>query len=75
MTDTVETDLTYAISEIQDIQAELDLFNLSDMAQRLEGAEARFKEVIEALIEFSEFAPSNPYSAATTLRDRLTPQV
>lgn len=72
MTDTVEIDLTYAISEIQDIQAELDTHKLSDMASRLEGVEARLKELTEALIYYTEIAPSNPYSAGYALRTRLT---
>ena len=40
-----EIDATYIISEIQDIQAELELHNLSNIATRLEGVEARLKEI------------------------------
>jgi hypothetical protein len=71
--DGVDIDLTYAISEIQDIQAELKTNHTRDteIASRLEGVEARLKEVTEALIEYASFAASSPYAAASTLIERL----
>lgn len=72
MTDTVEIDLTYAISEIQDIQSELELHSLSDMGARLEGVEARLKEIGDTLLEyFSAYVTSGPHSAAATAYERL----
>lgn len=57
---TLEIDLTYAISEIQDIQSELSEKDaaLTDLASRLEVVEARLKEVTDTLLTF--------FSAATT---------
>lgn len=74
MTDTVEIDLTYAISEIQDIQAELELHNLPDMGRRLEGIEARLKEVTDALLEYFTTAITiGPSFAAAQAYERLAP--
>lgn len=74
MSDTVEIDLTYAISEIQDIQAELELHNLSNMTLRLEGVEARLKEVTDALLEyFSAAITTGHYFAASQAYERLAP--
>lgn len=75
MIDTVDIDLTYAISEIQDIQLELET-NLGPdgvIIQRLEGIEARLKEVTDALIDYAHNAPSGPFTAGHQLRARLAP--
>jgi chaperonin cofactor prefoldin len=67
--DGVDIDLTYAISEIQDLQSGAQATN-----ERLEGIEARLKEVVSALNDFAYHAPANPYSASHMLRARLGPQ-
>ena len=71
MTDTVETDYVYAISEIQDIQAELELHSLSDLSSRLEGVEVRLKEVTDALLEYASLVPYGTTHAANGLTNAL----
>lgn len=64
-------DLTYAISEIQDIQSELEEHNLTRMAQRLEGIEARLGEIRDALDVLTNDPPMGGYAAANHARTTL----
>lgn len=74
MNDNVEIDLTYAIGEIQDIQAELETYKLSDLASRLEGVEVRIKELTDTLLTYFVSAiTTGPYFAANQAYQTLAP--
>lgn len=63
----VERDTEYALGELRDLQDQVD----GPLAVRLEGIEARLKELGEMLYEYFEEAPFNPTHAALVASARM----
>lgn len=62
-----DADLDSAIGEIQNIQREMETYfdpKNGIILQRLEGVEARLKELTDTLLVFFDDAGSNPHAAA-----------
>ena len=64
----MERDVDFALGEVQDIRDTLDS---AELVERLEGTEARLKELRDTLYAYLGEAPNNPAHAAVQARRRM----